>query len=69
MLPDDRHFLALERHDHLLREAAAKRLARLAPRGTRRSLREQVAKLLIVLAAHIAPAVRYPSHGSYTVHV
>jgi hypothetical protein len=68
MLPDDRNLLAYERQDLLLREAAADRLARLMPRVPRPSLRERAAGALIALAMRIAPSVRNPSHGSFTLH-
>jgi hypothetical protein len=68
MLPDDRNLLAYERQDHLLREAAADRLARLAPHAPRPGLRERAAGALIALAMHIAPSLRSASHGSITLH-
>ena len=61
MIPDDTHFLAGERQDRLLHEAAADRLARMTPRKQRPEVRERLAGALIVLALHIAPSVRTAS--------
>jgi len=63
MILNDTHFLARERQDHLLHEAACDRLARTIPRDKRPDVRARVAGVLIALALRIAPSVRVATQG------
>ena len=62
MIPVDTHFLAHERQDHLLSDAASDRLTREVPHAKRPGTRERMAGALIALALRIAPSLSTASH-------